>query len=139
MYGEGSVVLGSPIGSLEYVTEEVNKKIDKIRNITSLLPTLKDPHYEFVLLRSCFSLPKIMYLMRTIDPMSIQQHLSEFDDVVRICLSDILGSPLGDKEWHQATLPVSAGGAGLRNAQKHAPAAYVSSVISSTDLLSSIC
>merc|ERR1712081_36064 len=71
--------------------------------------------------------------------MSIQQHLSEFDDVVRICLSDILGSPLGDKEWHQATLSVSAGGAGLRSAQKHAPAAYVSSVLSSTDLVCSIC
>ena len=52
---------------------------------------------------------------------------------------DIIPSPHGFS-WsgHQATLPVSADGAGLQNAQKHAPAAYVSSVVSSTDLVISI-
>ena len=35
LYGEGSMVLGSPIGSWEYVSEEVNKKIDKEHNLTS--------------------------------------------------------------------------------------------------------
>ena len=66
------------------------------------------------------------------------RHLSEFDDVVRMCLLDILGSSLIDKEWHQETLPVGAGWAGLQSAQKHAPAAYVSSIVS-TELVSSIC
>ena len=52
---------------------------------------------------------------------------------------DIIPSPHGFS-WsgHQATLQVSAGGAGLQSAQKHAPAAYVSSVVSSTDLVISI-
>ena len=35
LYGEGSMVLGSPTRSGEYVAEEVNKKIDKEHNITS--------------------------------------------------------------------------------------------------------
>ena len=104
LYGEGLVVLSSPIGSPEYVMDEVNRKIDKIRNITSLLCSLKDPHYKFVLLRLCFSLLKIMHIMRTIDPSSIQHLLSEFDNVVTMCLLDILGSPLGHKEWHQHTM-----------------------------------
>ena len=54
LYGEGLVVLSSPIGSPEYVMDEVNRKIDKIRNVTSLLCSLKDPHYKFVLLHSHF-------------------------------------------------------------------------------------
>ena len=98
LYGEGLVVLSSPIGSPEYVMDEVNRKIDKIRNITSLLCSLKDPHYKFFLLHLCCSLLKIMHLMRTIDPLSIQHLLSEFDNVVTMCLLDILGSPLGHKE-----------------------------------------
>ena len=66
--------------------------------------SLKDPHYKFVLLRLCFLLLKIMHIMRTIDPSSIQHLLSEFDNVVTMCLLDILGSPLGHKEWHQHTM-----------------------------------
>ena len=104
LYGEGLVVLSSPIGSPEYVMDEVNRKIDKIRNITSLLRSLKDPHYKFVLLRLCFSLLKIMHIMRTIDPSSIQHLLSEFDNVVTMCLLNILGSPLDIKSGKKQCL-----------------------------------
>ena len=41
--------------------------IEKVRLITELLRHLKDPHSEFVLLRSCLSLPKVMFLLRALD------------------------------------------------------------------------
>ena len=50
-----------------------------------------------------------------------------------------LRTPLGKKEWHQAKLSVSMEGVGLQSTQKYAPAAYVRSFISSTDLIISIC
>ena len=65
--------------------------------------------------------------------------LSDFDDVVRMCLSDIIGYTLREKEWHQAKHPVSTGGSGLGSAHKHAPAAHVSCVVPSTDLVIRIC
>ena len=43
----------------------------------------------------------------------------------------ILGLPVGDFTWHQAKLPVSMGGLGLRTAENHAPAAYAASTLSS--------
>ena len=46
-------------------------------------------------------------------------------------LSRILGLPVGDFTWHQAKLPVSMGGLGLRTAENHAPAAYAASTLSS--------
>ena len=76
-----------------------------------------------------------MYIMRTIEPSSIQHLLSDFDNVLRMGLYDNFGAPLSKEERHQATLPVSTGGVGLPKLKNTLPTAYVSSVVSSTDLV----
>ena len=48
----GIVLLGSPLGSHGFVHEKIQQKIAKIKELTQLLPNIKDPHSEFVLLRS---------------------------------------------------------------------------------------
>ncbi|MED5469236.1 MAG: reverse transcriptase domain-containing protein, partial [Cyanobacteriota bacterium] len=55
--GLGITLLGAPLGHTGYESEFIRQKIDKIRQITSLLPDLQDAHSEFSLLRSCLSLP----------------------------------------------------------------------------------
>ena len=50
----------------------------------------------------------------------------------------ILGVPVNNWQWSQAQLPVSTGGLGLRAAEDHAPAAYITSLLSSQDLKESI-
>ena len=57
---------------------------------------------------------------------------------VREALEDITGGPLSDWAWLKANLPCSLGGLNLRSAVLHAPAAYISSIINSLDLVSQI-
>jgi hypothetical protein len=41
------------------------------------------------------------------------------DNVLRCTLDHIIGSPLSDDQWSQATLPLSLGGLGICSAKKH--------------------
>ena len=91
---EGVVLLGAPLGSENFVGEVIRTKIDKIRQVTSLLPDLQDPHTEFALLRSCLALPKLLFLLRTVDTTPFQHLLAEFDSLTREALTRILGSPI---------------------------------------------
>ena len=124
----GVTLLGSPIGSHQFVKEKIEQKIQNIYELTQLLPNIRDPHSEFVLLRSCFSLPKIVFLMRSTDPTHHQNLWATFDSLIRDTLTHILGSAVDAKQWAQAQLPVAMGGLGLRGAVDHCAGAYISSV-----------
>ena len=91
------ILLGAPLGSPEFVASEVEKKVNKVREVTELLPLLADPHTEFVLLRSCFTLPKFAHLLRAVDTTNLVAHLQEFDRVTRDGLSRILGTALDQR------------------------------------------
>ena len=67
---EGIILLGAPLGSEAFVKEAIKSKVSKVEEISALLPLLEDPHTEFVLLRSCLALPKIAFILRTVDTAS---------------------------------------------------------------------
>ena len=100
--GDGIVVLGAPVGYNNFVREKIEARVEKVRAVVELLPLVKDPHSEFVLLRSCLSLPKIMFMLRAVDTTDYQEQLQEFDSIIRGALSRILGSTLTDTQWAQA-------------------------------------
>ena len=75
-----------------------------------------------------FSLPKIVFLLRSTDQTQHQDLWATFDDLIRDTLNNILGSSINDQQWAQAQLPVAMGGLGLRGAMDHSAGAYVSSV-----------
>ena len=127
---EGVILLGAPLGTEAFVAREVKRKVEKVREISDLLPQLEDPHTEFCLLRSCLALPKLSFLTRAVDTSSHVNHLQEFDRVTKEGLTRILGAPVGHRTWQQAKLPVSLGGLGLRAAEDHAPIAHAASVLS---------
>ena len=108
----GFVLLGSPIGSHQFEAGKIEERIEAVRQITAHLPLIKDPQSEFVLLRSCFSLPKMMYLLRTINPSQHQALLATFDTVIRDSITQILGVGVNDQQWSQVQLPVTMGGLG---------------------------
>ena len=122
------------MGNSEFVKSELEAKVEKIRKIVELLPSIQDPHTQFVLLRSCLSLPKLSFILRTTDTSPFKDILQEFDRLVRGALGSILGTALTDLQWQQASLPVSMGGLGLRGAEEHGPGLYCSSIISSLAL-----
>ena len=130
----GITLLGAPIGSEAFIKEAINAKLEKISQITSLLPTLQDAQTEYCLLRSCLSLPKIMFILRTVNTVSHPHFLAEFDRLTREALTRILGTPLPPAQWDQSKLPISMGGLGLRAAEDHAAAAYAISFTSSQKL-----
>ena len=109
--------------------------MDKIAKITSLLPTLEDPHAEFCLLRSCLSLPKILFTLRTVNTLNHPEFLANFDHLTREALIKTLGAPIPDMQWAQSKLPVGMGGLGLRSALDHAGPAFASSLLSSRPLV----
>ena len=61
-------------------------KLEKISEITSLLPT-QDAQTKYCLLRSCLSLPKIMFTLRTVNTLSQPHFLAEFDRLTREALT----------------------------------------------------
>ena len=130
----GITLLGTPIGDHSFVQDKLKQKIEKVRSITEHLPLLHDAHLEFVLLRSCLALPKVTFSLRTTDPTNHQDIWKDFDSITREALTRILGCPVNDLQWSQAKLPVSMGGLGLRAAEDHAPAAFISSLLSSQAL-----
>ena len=114
---------------------KIVEKIEKVWLITELLRHLKDPHSEFVLLRSCLSLPKVMFLLRALDTTEHQDLLESFDSITRGALSRILGYPVTDNQWAQGKLPAAMGGLGLRAAADHASVAHATSLLSSHSMV----
>ena len=74
--GEGIVVLGAPVGYHSFVESKLKSKVEKVRDVVQLLPLLQDPHTELVLLRSCLSLPKIMFLLERSTPLITRNNCS---------------------------------------------------------------
>ena len=68
--------------------------MEKVRDITRLENHLQDPHTELVLLRSCLAVPKISFLLRTVDTTRQKCRLQEFDRITGEDLIRILGSPV---------------------------------------------
>ena len=64
----GFTHLGAAVGQDEFVEGEVMRRIEKVKLLLGKLSTLENSHSEFVLLRSCFSLPKVSYVLRTCPP-----------------------------------------------------------------------
>ena len=121
---EGTILLGAPLGSVEYVREASKSRIKKMEDIAEKLVFMEDAQSEYVLLRSCLSTPKMMFALRTVDPQLCEDLWEEVDDITRQSLQRILGVMPTDIQWQQSQLPVSMGGLGLRSARMHSFVAY---------------
>ena len=116
----GIIVLGAPVGTVTFEKEALEARILSVEKILDLLPNLEDPHGEYCLLRSCFSLPKITFSLRTIDPSNHMDILARFDYAIGKSIETTLGAPLPYPQQIQTSYPVSMGGMGIRKAVEHA-------------------
>ena len=94
---------------------------------TDRLGDLGDSQLETTLLRSCLSLPKLSFTLRSCPPSHICYGAKAFDEAIRECLEHIIGGPISQWSWLKASLPSSRGGLNLRSAALHAPAAFLGS------------
>ena len=79
------------------------------------------------LLRHCASFGKLVFSLRVVPHKKHSKALRCFDDVVRECVESFLCCSFSDSEWSLAGLSTKMGGLGIRNTERHSPAAFLSS------------
>ena len=131
----GITVLGSPIGSEQFIRQELQLAIQKVRHTTAKLSIIGDSQIQFVLLRATLGLSKLGYLLRTTDFSPFLDLLHEFDAIQIEAMNDILGAALSPAAADQTALPMSLGGFGLRRSRDFSPVAYTASVVASMGLI----
>ena len=124
-------ILGAPIGSDEFCRSFVIGKSNAAEKLLNELPRLEDPQIAVSLLRQCGSFCKLAHLARCCPPEQTQEMLGRYDDSVLRCFEEATATELSENARKQAQLGLTNGGIGLRSLKLHAPAAYISSVISS--------
>jgi len=99
---------------------------------------LIDAHPALFLLSRCFTIPKLLFTLRSAPCFRLPNKLSEIDNTIRCGASDILNVDFDDTGWIQATLPLRHGGLGLRAVSDVALPAYAASLHGSRPLVESI-
>ena len=123
------VLLGSPIGDIDFCSDHVQGLCRANRTLLDRLPKLEDPQAALHLLRTCASFSKFVYVARTTPPDLVRQSLAQCDDDVRDSFATLAALQLSDRAWCQAQLSLSKGGLGLRSVAEHCAVAYICSHI----------
>ena len=132
---DGFSLLGCPVGPAAYCERVLQSRVTKIEESLNAIHDLGDSQLELTLLRSCLALPKLSYILRTVQPDHIRQAASAFDAAIRTTLQSILGRPISEWSWLKSSLPSNRGGINLRRAILHAPAAFIASAFQSSRLV----
>ena len=120
-----AILLGSPIGSKSSIDESISSKIAALKVLGERI-TLLLAHDALCLLRSAFTLPKLLFLLRAA-PCYQSQKVADFDKLQRALLESLCNISLDDHSWLQASLPINSGGLGIRSAVLLAPSAFLAS------------
>ena len=139
-FGSGTEILGSCVGDMISKQTLLQKRVDKIANSLEALAKLEEPQIALHLLRSCFSLPKINFALRTLHFSENCNVIQDFDRVVDSALDKIMGFKLSDVQRDQAALPFSEGfpGFGLPKAEPTSHCAYLASSVQSLSIQESL-
>ena len=106
----GVKLLGAPIGSRDFTTDFVKKKLKALDDVCKALREVNDAQIEFGLFRGCLSYNKINHLLRTCPPDLLQDALERFDEHFQ--------NMVADSGWVPRRRPV---GTSLSSSQVHRP------------------
>ena len=93
------------------------------RQLFERIPAIPGLQGAWLVLVFCAS-SRTSYLLRVVPPDCAEDFATANDDVMRRCLSQLLGCDVSDTSWDVAELLFSVGGLGLRSARRVSPAAY---------------
>ncbi|KAJ8737619.1 hypothetical protein PYW08_000214 [Mythimna loreyi] len=116
---------GSPI-FLSAVPEAITSRTQLLLSAQERLKDLS-AHVAIILLRMCFALPKITYLMRTTPTWLCPEEVSSFDNALKLVVQSVLNVSLDGPQWRQAALPIRCGGLGVRCARDVGLPAFLAS------------
>ena len=123
-----AMLLGAPLFTGSALDQIWASRCDMLKTVLGRLKALA-AHDALILLRSCYSAPKVLHLLRC-SPSFGHHLLSDFDGLLKSGLMDILNCDLSDSQWLQASLPVRDGGLGVRRVAVLAPSAFLASAAS---------
>ena len=129
-------ILGSPIHQSS-VRSCLHGKHEQLSAMSQKL-SLIDSHPALFLLKNCFSLPKLVYTLRSAPCYLEGDILNLIDSTIRSCAETICNVRFDEIGWRQAKLPVKLGGIGLRSSSDIALPAYLASLASSRSVVQSV-
>ncbi|CAI5462459.1 unnamed protein product [Closterium sp. Yama58-4] len=143
MNGGGIKVLGSPVGSDDFCTDQVRAALADAASPLLLISQLHPQHALLMVSRSISR--RISYLLRTAPASTLStREWREWSEALlgsaltaaklRIPTSELERSLL----WRQGMLPIRMGGLGVIDPTSEAPAAYLASVTAALTLLSNL-
>ena len=95
--------------------------------------TVLPSHDALILLRSSFSVSRLMHTLRCV-PCAGHPSLTIFDNLLREGISSITNSLLSDIQWLQTSLPIRDKGLGICRATSLALSTFLASAASTSDL-----
>ncbi|KAJ0560714.1 hypothetical protein HanHA300_Chr06g0214431 [Helianthus annuus] len=135
---KGVKLLGGAVSrDPSFIGELAGRRASGAVDLMKLLPCLRDPQCELLLLRLCMGVAKLLFGLRTCQPHLMEDAVSRFDDGLRMAIEDIVvdGGPFfGDLQWRLASLPMRLGGLGLFSARDVGAYAFVASRARSWEL-----
>ena len=124
----GVKVLGTPIGTDEFVASQVAERLEDERRLWDALLEVPDLQCAWQILVQCAG-PRASHLLRTLPPSQSRAYAMGHDDGMWQTACRLLEPLPGNNLEHLtarmlATLPQRLGGVGLRSAERTGPAAY---------------
>ena len=130
-----ATLLGSSIGDVSSISTSLGQKIKLLETMGGRLKHLFT-HDALLLLRHSFTIPKLLYNLRT-SPCFLSPMLQDYDELLKRTISGIVNINFSENDpaWIQATLPVRCGGLGIRSTVQLAPSAFLASAAACLDLV----
>lgn len=127
-----ATLLGAPLFVGKALDDTWANQCDVLSHALARL-SLVCSHDALLLLRACFSSPKVLHLLRC-SPSFDHASLISFDNLLKVGLCNILNCNLSETQWLQASLPVKDGGLGIRSVAALAPSAFLASAAGTANL-----
>ena len=130
----GCKILGSFIGTDEYIRTQLDIKYEKLAIQAQSLKEFPNKQGQHLILLYCLS-AKVNHIQRLHPPELVTEFISKFDLLKRSVFSNIIGQEVNDFTWSHACLSLSDGGLGYQDVKNVTYPAYISAFYNSTNVL----
>jgi hypothetical protein len=127
-----AVLLGAPLAAGQAMTGCLTARCTDLSRAAERLKIISACD-ALVLLTNSLSSPKLQYLLRA-DCCDGHDLLTSFDNILRSAMCSVCNVSMTDLQWLQASLPVRAGGFGIRPVSSLASSAFLASAAGTRDL-----
>ena len=127
-----TTLLGAPLFTGSVLEKAWSDRCEDLARAVERL-SLVSAQDALILLRSSFSAPKLLPLLRC-SPSRSHPSLQHFDSLLRMAVQRITNLDLSDTQWLQASLAVKDGGLGVRRVSSLAIPAFLASAASTLHL-----